>query len=123
MNPGAGRSPEVRFRSPMRFVGIFAIAGLLAGCASGTRLTTVPDLGGRCDVPQHYAIDFDRWDETAQQIAHATGCFIVMNPQRIGSVKPNPVEGVLTPREAVAVAIKGTGLRITQQKPDSITVK
>ena len=107
----------------LKLPGIFVITALLAGCASGTRLVSVPDLGGRCDVPQHYAIDFGRWDETAQQIAHATGCFIVMKPERIGSVRPNPVEGVFTPREAVALAIKGTGLRITQQKPDSITVK
>lgn len=106
----------------MKFARIAVVAALflLAGCAAST---SVADLGGRCDVPQRYSIDFARWDETAQQIAHATGCFIVMNTEAIGSVKPNPVEGVFTPREAVALAIKGTGLRITRQKPDSITVK
>ncbi|MEJ2631669.1 MAG: hypothetical protein P8011_11100 [Acidihalobacter sp.] len=106
----------------MKFSGIAVVAAslLLAGCVG---LTSAADLGGRCDVPQHYSIDFARWDEAAQQIAHATGCFIVMNTEATGSVKPNPVEGVFTPREAVALAIKGTGLRITQQKPNSISVK
>lgn len=108
----------------MKLFGLFAVTVLLAGCAPSPRPhVSVPDLGGRCDVPMHYSIDFSRWDETAQQIAHATGCMIEMNPERVGAVKPNPVEGVFTPREAVALAIKGTRLRVTRQKPDSITVR
>ncbi|UYA58998.1 hypothetical protein NAL19_755 [Pectobacterium sp. F1-1] len=54
---------------------LIAVAGLwLAGCAQTGTQEYARNLGGKCDVPQYYAIDFSRFDETAQRIAHATGC-------------------------------------------------
>ncbi|WP_251976735.1 hypothetical protein [Salinicola avicenniae] len=71
----------------------------------------------------NYDISFDRFDETAQQIAHATGCFIQTDISKTGGVKPNAVEGKFTPRQAVEQAISGTRLQITDQTPDIITVE
>lgn len=98
---------------------------IIAGCAltnhSGT--TGVPNLHGKCDVVQTYDIDFQRFDEAAQQIAHATGCFIQSNLGRTGAIKPQPVQGRYSPRQAIAKAIEGTGLKIITQQPDVITVE
>lgn len=95
---------------------------LLTACA-GVRQPNVPNLGGNCDKPLTYDIGFARFDETAQQIAHATGCVVILDVSEAGAVRPNPVRGTMSPREALAKAIKGTGLKIVSQGPDSITVK
>lgn len=101
-----------------------AVAGLLlAGCAQTSTQEYARNLGGKCDVPQYYAIDFSRFDETAQQIVHATGCVIITDTTLTGARKPHPVKGYLTRREAVFMAIQGTSLKVTQQEPNSITVE
>ncbi|EKE86910.1 hypothetical protein [Idiomarina xiamenensis] len=82
----------------------------------------IPDLGGQCDNAQHYDINFTRFDETAQQIAHGTGCFIEADLSELGAIKPNPVKGKLRVREAVRMAIKDTPLKIIDEKPDRIKV-
>ncbi|MBN3216600.1 hypothetical protein [Pectobacterium polaris] len=103
---------------------LIAVAGLLlAGCAQTGTQEYARNLGGKCDMPQYYAIDFSRFDETAQQIAHATGCGIITDTTLTGAIKPHPVKGYLTRREAVFMAIKGTSLKVTQQEPDTITVE
>lgn len=91
--------------------------------AAETTAATVPNLGGKCDEEQTYDIAFDRFDETAQQIAHASGCFIKTDLSKTGAIKPHPVKGKMTIREAVAMAIKGTSLTIADNQPDEITVK
>ncbi|HXV29002.1 MAG TPA: hypothetical protein VD840_01595 [Sinorhizobium sp.] len=100
---------------------------LLAACsntATDARKADASTAAGRCDTVLDYDIDFDRFDETAQQIAHATGCFIeIENMTAIASVKPNPVKGRMTPREALSAAIKGTSLIITRNEPDLIGVE
>ncbi|GHB27494.1 STN domain-containing protein [Salinicola rhizosphaerae] len=103
------------------------LLGSLALASCGGERTSdeapAPSAKGKCDVLMNYDIAFDRFDETAQQVAHATGCFIHAELGEVGAIKPNPVKGRLTPRQALAAAIRGTPLHITEQNPDSITVK
>ncbi|MCA7000506.1 hypothetical protein [Dickeya solani] len=81
-----------------------------------------PPLYGKCDKIGTYNIRFDRFDETAQQIAHATGCGIITD-NSTAAVRPHPVVGTMTIRQAVQMAITGTRLRITHQDAESITVE
>ncbi|MEI7186554.1 hypothetical protein [Dickeya dianthicola] len=104
---------------------------LLSGCP---RTSAWPDSGagippanqpapyGKCDKVGSYDIRFDRFDETAQQIAHATGCGIITD-NSTAAVRPHPVVGTMTIRQAVQMAIVGTRLRITHQDRESITVE
>ncbi|MBO8135482.1 hypothetical protein IM678_16705 [Dickeya fangzhongdai] len=121
---------------PMRSLlsGTFLLCGtlLLSGCP---RTSEWPDSGadtppanqpvpyGQCDKVGTYDIRFDRFDETAQQIAHATGCGIITDTSKTGAVRPHPVIGTMTIRQAVQTAIAGTRLRITHQDGESITVE
>ncbi|MFB4204985.1 hypothetical protein ACEZHJ_14355 [Arhodomonas sp. KWT2] len=101
-------------------------AGLLAACSNAVREggeSVAPDLDGACDRALDYDLDFDRFDEVAQQIAHATGCFIEVDDMAAaGKVRPNAVQGHMTPREAVYVAIEGTALSVVENEPDRIAV-
>ena len=78
---------------------------------------------GKRDTVADYDISFSRFDETAQQLAHGTGCFISTNLSRTAPVRVNPVKGRMTIREALHIAIAGTGLKVTEQQADSITVR
>ena len=73
--------------------------------------TATAETGSRCDVSGDYQINFQRMDETLQQIAHASGCFVEADLQTIGALKPNPVEGHFSVKQAVDTAIAGTGLQ------------
>ncbi|MED5525678.1 MAG: hypothetical protein VX447_13120 [Pseudomonadota bacterium] len=92
----------------------------LAGCSANK--PWIVDLGGTCDVGAKYDIKAPRFDELAQQLAHATGCFIETDLAQTGAVKPNPVKGYMTIRQAVKVAIKGTGLKVVREDKDLIQV-
>ncbi|MEN0616224.1 STN domain-containing protein [Klebsiella indica] len=70
-----------------------------------------------------YDIHFYRFDETAQALAHGTGCFIRTDLSRTASVRVNPVKGRMTIREALHEAIAGTALKVTEQQADSMTVR
>ena len=70
-----------------------------------------------------YDIPAQRFDETAQALAHATGCFIETDLAKTGSVKVNAVKGKMSIRDAIRVAIKGTKLQITEEKPDRLKVE
>ena len=60
----------------------------------------------------NYNIGAQRFDETAQAIAHASGCSIKTDLSKTGAVKVNSVKGRMTLLDAVRTAIKGTTLRI-----------
>ena len=76
-----------------------------------------------CDRPRDYDIAFERFDETAQQIAHGTGCFIeVRDMDLVGALPSRPVRGRMSPREAVEVAIAGTPLFIAESTPNRLAV-
>lgn len=101
-------------------VGVIAMN--LVACASDRAITS-PHPDGACDKKLDYNINFNRFDEVAQQIAHGTGCFIETNTSVTGAIKPNPVQGNFTPREAVKLAIQGTSLKIAKQAPNLIKVE
>ncbi len=97
---------------------------LLSGCPRKSEWPPAnqPIPYGKCDTIGDYNIRFDRFDETAQQIAHATGCGIITD-NSTSAVRPHPVVGIMTMRQAVQMAITGTRLRITHQDAESITVE
>lgn len=107
----------------MKILSIVALASLtlLTACASSSG----PDQSeqGACDQRANYNIQFQRFDETAQQLAHATGCFIHADLKHDGDVKVNPVQGHLSIREALEMAIQDTRLHVVAQSADSITVE
>ena len=78
---------------------------------------------GKCDTIADYNINFSRFDETAQQLAHGTGCFIRTDLSRTAPVRVNPVIGRMTIREALHMAVAGTGLKVSEQQADSMTVR
>ncbi|MCD8539641.1 MAG: hypothetical protein LRY55_07620 [Leadbetterella sp.] len=73
------------------------------------------------EVP--YTISAGRFDETAQQLAHASGCFIETDLAKTGAIKVNAVSGKMSIREAIQMAIKGTKLQITGETADKIKVE
>lgn len=93
---------------------------LIISCSSSPNVQ-VPQ--GKCDAIANYDIHFSRFDETAQQLAHGTGCFISTDLSRTAAVRVNPVKGRMTIREALDTAIAGTGLKVTERQADSITVR
>lgn len=78
---------------------------------------------GKCDAIADYDINYSRFDETAQQLAHGTGCFISTDLSRTAPVRVNPVKGRMTIREALHIAIAGTALKVTEQQADSMAVR
>ena len=70
-----------------------------------------------------YNIPAQWFDETAQALAHASGCFIETDLSKTGSVIVKPVKGKLSIRDAVQMAIKGTDLKITSTSPDRLNVE
>lgn len=77
---------------------------------------------GRCDMQVTYNLPAQRFDETAQAIAHATGCFIRYTDQSLVNVPVQPVRGRLTRRQALRVAMRGTPLRIVRETPNLMEV-
>ena len=100
-----------------------------SGNADTLRATSIDSLRHPCrgcldtitEIP--YDIPAQRFDETAQALAHATGCFIETDLAKTGSVKVNAVKGKMSIRDAIRVAIKGTKLQITEEKPDRLKVE
>ena len=101
--------------------------GLRSANTDTLRATSIDSLRHPCrgcldtitEIP--YDIPAQRFDETAQALAHATGCFIDL--AKTGSVKVNAVKGKMSIRDAIRVAIKGTKLQITEEKPDRLKVE
>ncbi|MCH1918931.1 hypothetical protein L9G15_05725 [Shewanella sp. A3A] len=83
---------------------------------------TTKDVTGSCEKTANYQLELPRMDETLQQIAHGTGCFIEADLTRIGAIKPKPVIGHYTIRAAIEIAIAGTGLEIEQTALNNIKV-
>ena len=77
---------------------------------------------GRCDQQVIYNLPAQRFDQTAQAIAHATGCFIRYPDQSLVNVPVQPVRGRLTRRQALRVALRGTPLRIVRETPNLLEV-
>ncbi|MCW3786820.1 hypothetical protein [Plebeiibacterium sediminum] len=73
------------------------------------------------DIP--YDIPAQRFDETAQILAHASGCFIETDLSKTGSVDVNAIKGKMSIRDAILVAIEGTNLKITEETEVKIKVE
>jgi len=77
---------------------------------------------GRCDQQVVYNLPAQRFDQTAQAIARATGCYIRYTDKALVKVPVQPVRGRLTRRQALRVALRGTTLRIVRETPNLMEV-
>jgi hypothetical protein len=78
---------------------------------------------GQCDKQVLYNLPAQRFDVTAQAIAHATGCFIRYTDKSLVNIPVQPVRGRLTRRQALRVALRGTSLRIVRETPNLMEVR
>ncbi|MXV09154.1 STN domain-containing protein [Xanthomonas sp. LMG 9002] len=111
-----------------------ALTIALAGCASSpassgaapdsAATASAPATTGKCDaVPDHaYDLPAGRFDEVAQQLAHANGCMVVYHDPSLASLPVNAVKGQVSIRQALHQALDGTALRIAQDSADAMTV-
>ena len=105
-------------------VALSALA-VTAGCSTQTQTAeeseVVADNGRGCliIVADH---PYSRFDETAQALAHASGCFIAIEDREVYAQKISPVEGRMSIRDAVAQALKGTAFEIKEATNDHIVV-
>ena len=81
------------------------------------------DVAGKCDVAGDFDLAFDRFDEAAQVLADASGCFIHVDDLRAAALRPNPVSGRMSRREMLEQLTAGTPLRIVARYPDRIGVE
>ncbi|MGO1297054.1 MAG: hypothetical protein ACTMIA_07035 [Vibrio sp.] len=100
------------------------VSALLSGCAvsNSTSDTQAPNVSGACDRVAQYNLPSSRFDETAQQLAHATGCFIHTDLSQTAAIAVNPVKGRMSIRAALGKAVANTPLKIVEQEPNSIVV-
>ena len=93
----------------------------LSGCTSHDFI--VDDLHGKCDKVMDFDIDFQRFDETAQQLAHGTGCMIETDLKQTGDARVKSIDGEMSIREALHRSLYKTQLYISSESPDRIEVK
>lgn len=104
-------------------------AGLRSASTDTLRATSIDSLRHPCrgclDTITEIRMIFRHSDSMKrhQALAHATGCFIETDLAKTGSVKVNAVKGKMSIRDAIRVAIKGTKLQITEEKPDRLKVE
>ena len=109
-------------------VAVSALA-VTAGCSTQTQTAeeseVVADNGRGCliIVADHpYSFKDWRFDETAQALAHASGCFISIEDREVYAQKISLVDGRMSIRDAVAQALKGTAFEIKEATNDHIVV-
>lgn len=74
-------------------------------------------------MPDHaYDLPAARFDETAQRLAHATGCGIVYGDPSLSPVRVDAVRGRIGIRQANRRARGDTAIRIAQEIADTIGV-
>lgn len=114
----------------MRWIAIAFSLLTIAACndsaPSATPVSNAADkttvMSGKCDALRDYEAPSQRFDERAQDLAHATGCFIETDLSETASVQVPAVKGNLSIREAIAKSLEGTSLTITRNEPDLIAV-
>ncbi|CAG8999623.1 MAG: hypothetical protein CENE_01602 [Candidatus Celerinatantimonas neptuna] len=102
---------------------------MLVGCSSVKKnpsTTFVPvQSHDRCNQIYSYDLgsrDFQRMDAILEQIAHETGCFIEYSDPKISSMKPHPVIGRMSIRQAVLTAIQGTPIQFKDVAPGELSL-
>lgn len=105
------------------YIGMLASLLLLLAACTASKSLPLTNGQGACDQRADYHIHFRRFDEMAQQLTHATGCFIHVDLEHDGDVEVNPVQGHFSIREALQRAIQGTRLHIVDQGADMMTVE
>ncbi|WP_110709006.1 STN domain-containing protein [Salinicola sp. CR57] len=93
----------------------------LAGCSSQNRDASIASTDAY-DEMARYDMPAQRFDETVQQLAHATGCFVKTDLTRTAGIRVNGTQGTMSIREALETAIRGTNLEIADSEPDTIHV-
>lgn len=74
-------------------------------------------------VAEHpYSFRDWRFDETAQALAHASGCFIRYTDKDLNALKIAPVEGRMSIRDAVARALEGSAYAVESATETEIVV-
>lgn len=105
-----------------QYLSLFLVLFLSACSTFPTRFQPDVDVA-KCDQKLNYSIESNRFDETAQQIAHATGCFIQTDLTQTGAIRVQPIKGYMSPRQAIAQSIQDTPLKIVKNEPNQIVVK
>lgn len=75
-----------------------------------------------CDKVKNYHLALPRFDEQIQQIVHGTGCFVRTDLTVTGPVKPSPIQGHMSIRNAIEQTIRATPLYIVDRQGDTIIV-
>ncbi|MBJ6142218.1 hypothetical protein [Hymenobacter sp. BT559] len=112
---------SIRFTSCLAVV-VYVLASSLAHAQSTTPPVKARIQLGRCDQQVVYNLPAQRFDQTAQAIARATGCFIRYPDKSLVNVPVQPVRGRLTRRQALRVALRGSALRIVRETPNLMEV-
>lgn len=83
----------------------------------------------KCDMMGDYNIPAQRYDETMQQITHATSCGIFdghMNQSEsnfLSAVVVSPVRGHMSVRDAMLMALKGSRFEVVREEEDTLYVR
>lgn len=70
----------------------------------------------------HYSLPPARLADTLRQIAQLSGRRVTFRESSVATLRSGPVTGDLTPAEAVAAAVAGTGLSVSQQANGDLLV-
>lgn len=93
--------------------------------ASGASAAPDPGPGRGClrVVADHpYSFKDRRFDETAQALAHASGCFIRYTDRELAALRIAPVEGRMSIRDAVAKALEGLPYEVASATDAEVVV-
>ena len=120
----APAQPDRRVQAPAQVVPKKPASAKAAGRVSAIKLSP-------CDMMGDYDIPAQRFDETMQQIAHATGCGIntiggnvsPVRDARLAAMPVRAVRGHMTLRQAFLMAIKGSAFEYVEEKDNILYVR
>lgn len=104
---------------------IALLAGGLAACQKTEPQTQAapaqPGRGCLAITADHpYSLKGMRFDEAAQALAHATGCFIRYDDQNLSALRIAPVESRMSIRDAVQKSLEGSAYAVTSATDSEI---
>lgn len=86
---------------------------VLVGCQSDSSIASSPEISP-CNRLGDVELPAQRFDETAQALAHGSGCFIKTDLADTGSIQVAGVSGRLSIAAALSRALAPTRLQVTQ---------